>query len=110
MYIHSIIYTHTQCITYTVGKEGEEASWRSRRTEGKSLSSMLESKGNIHTRDPEAAAGMLYFRNRLAAEETAEILPSFGEQEFGWEGERREGLMSQITTNLSQHGNVMPGQ
>lgn len=91
-------------------KEGEEASWRSRRAEGKSLSSMLESKGNIHTRDPETAAEMLYFRNRLAAEETAEILPSFGEQELGWEGERHEGLMLQITTNLSQHGSVMPGQ
>lgn len=75
MYIHSI--------TYMLRKEGEEASWRSRRDEGKSLSSMLESKGNIHTRDPEAAAEMLYFRNRLAAEETAEIRPSFGEQELG---------------------------
>lgn len=71
---------------------------------------MLESKGNIHTRHPEAAAEMLYFRNRLDAEETAEILPSFGEQELGWEGEHREGLMLQITTNLSQHRSVMPGQ
>lgn len=42
---------------------------------------MLESKGNIHNRDPETAAEMLYFRNRLVAEETAEILPSFGGQE-----------------------------
>lgn len=64
-----------------VRKEGEEASWRSRRTEGKSLSSMLESKGNIHNRGPETAAEMLYFRHRHVAEETAEILPSFGGQE-----------------------------
>lgn len=85
MYPHSIIYTHTY---NTHGEEGGRGSkWRSRRAEGKSLSSMLESKGNIHDRDPETAAEMLYFRNRLVAEETDEIFSSFGGQELGWEGE-----------------------